>query len=491
MFTKSVNDRALYERLTGIQEFSGLPASSLGLTSGQVLNALDTSREEYSTLDLFGVHVSRVLLTILLFVYMRMFGIRSYLSNAWMFLKVFWFDLQLNSLNSRPQDSTNPFVLIANAIVFYWGILLNVPAELLRVSKQVFINTPIGLDNCKRYIPKANTPSSVTLILDLTPHVLLPPPEIPQPYLDADRNIQVPDKKEVQFVIAVRNEYFTQYKSHIAAERVRLLRDISRFITWCCLVPSINELTIYEKQGIVWDAEDYNGIEAMKNSILVELESFASSCKKHELQEFKACIPSITLVDWFNKTRFSVNEPDDIVGNDQHIEIEDVLSSYEEQRQLVVNLCDLRIRETNFKKLTSKILQESLESSDNVFNEELPSTPDLIVAPCNSGRVNNSLLGYACIDQSIDDKTKSMVIFSDLEFGFPFFSKSLYNYALDQPIESPKGTQVPSNTVLRMAQSRNIAHYVKKVKNLEFQPSVDVRSPVSPRQVASPLAVNI
>ena len=89
------------------------------------------------------------------------------------------------------------------------------------------------------------------------------PPEIPQPYLDADRKIRIPEKKEVQYVIAIRNEYFTQCKSHMAAERVRVLREIGRFITWCCLVPTITEISIYEKMGACWDG-DSSFIDSIK-----------------------------------------------------------------------------------------------------------------------------------------------------------------------------------------------------------------------------------
>ncbi|KAG7665376.1 uncharacterized protein J8A68_001064 [[Candida] subhashii] len=357
-----------------------------------------------------------------------------------------------------------------------------IPGEAIKTLKQVSYCIPVGLKAVRNYLPKENTPNSVTLILDTIPNLVPPPPEIPQPYLDADRKITVPDPKEVQYIIAIRNEYFTQYKSRIAAERVRLLREMSRFIAWTCLIPTITDLTIYEKKGTAWNGDHFSALDSIKNSILVELVAFASTCDQKDLKEFKNQIPKIILVHRYRKTRLVVNEEEielsntlassQVPLNDEDADevVDQVLDTYAE-RTMIVNLCDLRVRTSNFRELVHNGLHNPIESNDDIFNEEFPGTPDLVIAPSINGNASNKLLGYSCVDHNVEERKKAVVYFSHLDFGFQFFTRSLYHYALEKPLLH-SGIEPSRNKVsgvIKQHPSKNIVHFFKKVTAIDLE----------------------
>lgn len=433
--TKKSMFEALFKKkkVTPNNELSGLPATSLGLSSGaRYINGLDSAKEEYTTWDLFVVHVLRVMLNFTIFAYMRLLDLHSLIVNTWELVQIVYFDLRYK-FASHETDPTKRYVqTIIDESIFYWEMLWYIPVVIWKVFNPR-TGTPVGLAKCMEYIPKINNPKSIALILQLNPPMLVPPPEIPQPYLDADRKIRIPEKKEVQYVIAIRNEYFTQCKTHIAAERVRLLREMGRFITWCCLVPSIIEVTIFEKLGACWDG-DSNFIDSIKNAILVELVALANTFDPDELKLFKKILPQIALLDKYSKVTYIVNDGEAELQNEgPDITVDDILSSYGDQRKLLVNLCDHRVRSVNYPKLVEHIVQEDLQPNDRIFNEEFPPSSDLVIAPANHGHYISKCSGFACVDSDIKKKIKSIVYFSHIKFGYPFFSRSMYHYALEFP----------------------------------------------------------
>ncbi|RCK55402.1 hypothetical protein Cantr_04146 [Candida viswanathii] len=411
-------------------EITGLPATSLGGT--RYINGLDSAKEEYTTWDLFVVHVMRVMLNFTIFTYMRLLDIHSLIVNTGELMQIVSFDLKVRFASHKKDPTARYFQSIIGETIFYWETFWYIPSIIWKVFNPR-TGTPVGLAKCMEYIPRTNTPKTVALILQLNPPMLVPPPEIPQPYLDADRRIKIPEKKEVQYVIAIRNEYFTQCKTHIAAERVRLLREMGRFITWCCLVPTITEITIFEKLGACWDG-DSNFIDSIKNAILVELVALANTFDPSELKEFKKILPQIVLLDKYSKISYVVNDGEAELQNaGPDVTVDDILSSYEDQNRLLVNLCDHRVRTINYPNLVSKIVTQDLPPSDSAFNEEFSPSADLVVAPADNGHYISKCSGYACVDPDLDTKVKSVVYFSHIKFGYPFFSRALYHFALEFP----------------------------------------------------------
>ncbi|KAL6452165.1 hypothetical protein SBY92_001422 [Candida maltosa Xu316] len=416
---------------------NGLAATSLGFQpTNRYFNGLKSSKEEYTTWDLFIVHILRVTLNFTIFTYMRLLDVHSLIVHVWELAQIISFDLKVKFSDHRRDPTKHYFQSIIDECIFYWEAMASFPLIIWKVFNPMK-GTPVGLNKCLEYIPKLNTPESVTLILQCNPPMLSSPPDIPQPYLDADRNIIVPDKKEIQYVIAIRNEYFTQCKSHIAAERVRLLREIGRFITWCCLVPTIKEITIYEKSGNCWDGGG-DFIDSIKNSILVELVALANTCEPKELRQFKKILPQIVLLDKFTKISYIVNDGEAELQNTTHqdmVTVDDIISVYEDQKKLIVNLCDHRVRTVNYVSLTGKIVQDNMEPDDPQFNEEFPPSSEFIIAPANNGHYVSKLCGYAPIDPDVNQRIISVIYFSHIKFGYPFFSRSLYHYALEFPFK--------------------------------------------------------
>ncbi|CAI5756598.1 unnamed protein product [Candida verbasci] len=418
---------------------NNVPAATLGLISATAVNALP-DKDSYTTFDILKVNILRIIFRITLFIYFTIFGMYSTAINFIFLVQVFIFDLKLQLFDFQADPNLNMVQQWFAKCIFYKTTLLSIPLLLFKVFK-LTSNTPIGLNSVLRYIPKINTPESISLILYLNPAKLQAPPEIPQPYLDSDKKIKVPSKKDIQYVLAVKSEYMTALQTHNAAERVRLLREIGRFITWCCLVPTIKEISIYERTAACWDGNIVY-IDSIKNSILVELISMANTFDPIELKKFKRLLPKIVLVDKFSKSEFIVNESEtdlyELQSNASSIQIDEDELPRRGNDTLIVNLCDERIRDTNLQIVKNKIINEldSFDSEDEVFTQQFPNTSQLIIAPkSNSNEFRNKLNGYMSIDNNKEDRTKPIVYFSHLEFGFPFFSRSLYTYSLEFPFE--------------------------------------------------------
>lgn len=443
MFKNRKEKHALYETIAGVQDISTLPATSLNIYSSYN-HGLDSGKENYTTYDIFVAHVFKILLTYIIFVYMRLFDIHELILHSVELLRILRLDIRYLIHDYVRIKSPLYFQNMLVEILFYWHVATSIPGLFWRVFNP-WSGTPIGLDKFLQHIPKTNTPSSIGLVLHYHPPLLKPPPEIPQPYLDSDRKIQVPQKKDVQYAIAIRSEYFAQYQAHVASERVRVLREIGRFITWCCLVPSIETLTIMEKKAICWE-EEADFIDSVKNAILVELVALSNTCEPEELRKLKRLLPQIVVVNKFSKGTYTVNESEiESLETTQHeITLEDIITSYQEQRTLTVNLCDSRVRTTNYKVVTSKA--EDLKTDDPEFNNQFPPMPEYIITPRTTRGVYHLLEGFACIDVDANVLNMAVVSFLHLKFGFPFFSRSLYHYVLEKPYAPPPKDEPQANS---------------------------------------------
>lgn len=430
MFKNRKEKQVLYETLAGVQDVGKLPVTSLNIYSSYN-HGLDSGKENYTTYDIFVAHVFKILLTYIIFVYMRLYDMHELILHMVELLRILRLDIRYLINDYVRINSLLYFQNLLTEILFYWHVGTSIPGIFWKVFNP-WSGTPIGLVNFLQHIPKSNTPSSLGLVLHYHPPLLKPPPEIPQPYLDSDRKIQVPQKKDVQYAIAIRSEYFAQYQAHVASERVRLLREIGQFITWCCLVPTIETLTIVEKKAICWE-EEADFIDSVKNAILVELVALSNTCEPEELNKLKRLLPQIVVTNKFSKATYTVNESEieTYEVTQQEVTLDDIITSYQDQRTLTVILCDSRVRTTNYQVVTSKA--EDLKADDPEFNNQFPPTPEYIIAPRNTRGVNHLLEGFACIDEDPNVLNMTLVHFLHLKFGFPFFSRLLYHYVLEKP----------------------------------------------------------
>ncbi|KAI5964845.1 uncharacterized protein KGF55_001915 [Candida pseudojiufengensis] len=434
MLRKRKEKKILHESIVGVQDFSAIPATNFGFISAYN-HGLDSGKEIYSTYDVFRAHFHKIILNYIIFYYFVLFWLHQFVVNSVELLRIFNFDFNYRVHDYKREPEQRFFQSFITQIVYYWELVWSIPTLLWKIYYPRS-GTPSGLKNCMLHIPQTNTPKSIGLILHSDYVMIAPPPELPKPFLDSDRNIKIPDKKKVQYSLAIRNEYFTQVRSHDDAERTRLLREIGKFITWCCLVPSILNITIYEKTAKCWQTGETSFLDTIKNAILVELVSIKNTFDAQELKKFKETLPKIVLVNTITKMKYVVYEEDYVPNQpNNEVTVADIISGYENQRTLFVNLCDIRLRDVKFNIISNKA---DLKPEDEIFGTEFPSTPDLLIGANHDRGMKNQLEGFACIDEEYKHQNSSTIVyFSHIKFGFNFFSRSLYHYALEYPFNLP------------------------------------------------------
>lgn len=145
--------------------------------------------------------------------------------------------------------------------------------------------------------------------------------------------------------------------------------------------------------------------------------------------------------------------------------VDDILSAYEDHKKLVVTLCDYRVKTANYEVLANKVVENNLQPDDPIFTEQIPTSPDLVFAPSNEGHQITRLCGYTSIDPNTEAKVKSVLYFSHIKFGYPFFSRAMYHYALEFPFklleEVPEPEEEEHPTMI--PPSQDIAKIFKKI----------------------------
>lgn len=94
-------------------------------------------------------------------------------------------------------------------------------------------------------------PDHVAFIFEMSPLVVPQPPEVPVPFLDYEKRIVAPDKKEVASVLAKRAEWSSLHHTHKAAEVFRVLYETAKCITWAAC-SGVRIATVYESNGYAW-----------------------------------------------------------------------------------------------------------------------------------------------------------------------------------------------------------------------------------------------
>ncbi|GME71199.1 unnamed protein product [Ambrosiozyma monospora] len=95
-------------------------------------------------------------------------------------------------------------------------------------------------------------PINLSVIFQMNPLVIAPPPDIPEPYLTAEKKIVVPSEKETAKVLSERAEWAAAHRSHKANETLRVCVEAARVISWS-VYSGLNIITLFEENGYSWN----------------------------------------------------------------------------------------------------------------------------------------------------------------------------------------------------------------------------------------------
>ncbi|ODV94170.1 hypothetical protein PACTADRAFT_4121 [Pachysolen tannophilus NRRL Y-2460] len=235
-----------------------------GIALGEILGGGATNLDNInpSTTSVLSFNIKRLIFNCFCNIYERFFKIKAKIIGVYYLIyQVFWnviqalmhddielHDKQIITMRSRVTNHKNSIVKWAYRLIDIPGYISDV------VSSRVLVNVvPTSKYSIINSVSQLDTiPDHITFIFKFLNYDANTPPEIPQPYLNADKKITVPDKKLVSKVLSERAEYFTSKKTHIAAEKVRIYTETARLSTWC-LASGVKFLTIYEESGELWN----------------------------------------------------------------------------------------------------------------------------------------------------------------------------------------------------------------------------------------------
>lgn len=426
---------ASHERLGNIQSITNMNLGIFGQVEGlSLLDALDVNTD-ITTAALLRVHLLRISMTIWLFFHLGLIHWLECFGNICELVHQFLFMLcsEAKAQAKKQKFSIRGIDYVIEAANYRYYIVERFPLVLCQfLCRNLICYSPSGLKEFQESFPlvdKLLFPQSTCLLLKINDNLLAAPPDIPQPYLDNGKEVKVPSKREYQHVLSLRNEYFTQKRTHLAAEKVKMLSEIGRFVTWNCLLPSIKFVDIYERYGCIWDGNILTveeKLETLGASILNELCSFTNTCSKDELNYLKNIIPEITLFDIATGTKYIVhgNVTEDF---GYELEFPDSLdSSTSNKRVLMVYLSDGRLRkELMLNYALQSISKERLDIAPRIL---LPSTPDLVIVTGKTYQNPLQTYGFACADEGGSRLISPLIYSRQGRFGFNQFSRSIFSY---------------------------------------------------------------
>lgn len=413
-----------------------------------MLKALDVSSANF-TAQMLRQHLMRILLNLILAIYMAAIGLWDRIRDLREVVGQFKSYVRQEASERSKADETAG--LIGRSIAFfyyYFYCIERIPTVLFRMARQHIVgHSPVGLRAVQEALPLSQSfslPSSIALILRVNDMLMPLPPNIPQPYLDSDKKIRLPREQDVQKAYLLRNEYFTQSRTHIAAEKVRMLSEIGKLVTWSSLIPTIEFVVAYERFGYLWEAGKTSieaKLEIIASSISSELTAFHKTCSKDELEDIKSLLPTITLVDCFSGIRLVLEEelnesPNDESPNDESDLLDSFVSSYDDRRNLTVYLSDNRLRENPIQEYDVNAVLSSYFSS--------PPTPELVLVPRENPTKAYTTDGFSC---SFEREGATSVMYSKgTKFCFNLFSRSLFKFVAqsikETKLNGPETTSV-------------------------------------------------
>ncbi|CAH2351538.1 hypothetical protein CLIB1423_04S00276 [[Candida] railenensis] len=430
--------------LGGINTIRGFRIDSLDLQKGnRMLNALilasgDEEEEEVllSTWSLLKTHIQRLCLVCILYIY----G---------------WIDAVLYTC-SKYSDTFSSIILLE----WYsssWYNTIFVPYTAL--SKFIGIEL-LGCTADKIWYIFPNKifdwlPQSIGLILHQNNFDNGPDVNVPQPYLNHDKKIVVPSKKEIQEAIKSRNEYLTKQRIHLAAEEIRILSEFTRFVLWVSLLPrNIKFVTIFEPKGSIW--KDVKALKSLRDSLVVELSSFST----YDVGSQQKTIPRLELIDCFSGERLTLNENCKALdGNNLNPEREfkdseskdiNFQPAGNEESCLHIYLCDDRLKTL------------PIENFDM-----LPPAPDLLLAANCQWRFRT--FGFLTRLSEIEFPPNKVYFFeSKGSLSFKFFIRSIYYYSARNIIKSSADHSHLSDSMASI-NSNNFFHlFLERLRSLRL-----------------------
>lgn len=135
---------------------------------------------------------------------------------------------------------------------FYQRLLL-LPTRLgnIILENSLSMSTPRTRMQIRKAIGRFYIPNHIAFIFEMSPLVVPQPPEIPTPFLDYEKRIVIPDKKEVATVLAKRAEWASMHHTHKAAETFRVIYEAAKCITWAAC-SEVCTVTVFESNGYSW-----------------------------------------------------------------------------------------------------------------------------------------------------------------------------------------------------------------------------------------------
>ncbi|GAV28157.1 hypothetical protein PMKS-001626 [Pichia membranifaciens] len=132
----------------------------------------------------------------------------------------------------------------------------------LILEKSLFASVPRNRLQIRQVTGRMYVPDHIAFIFEMSALVVPQPPEVPVPFLDYEKRIVVPDKKEVAKVLAKRAEWSSLHHTHKAAETFRVIYEAAKCISWAAC-SGVRTVTVFESNGYAWkDMQKILGVSA-------------------------------------------------------------------------------------------------------------------------------------------------------------------------------------------------------------------------------------
>lgn len=251
-----------------IQDLEG---SNLGFGSHETFMNAINFETEITTISLLKIHILRLVLIF-------NWSLYAYFKEFYGFLVEFTQTLNIvyNILSINIFHVEKFIQLVAKLVVLMY---LNVDQNSLNILFE-FLPKPEAL------------PNSIALILKLQRNPIPTPPEIPQPFLDYDKKLVVPNEIQVSEAFRLRNEYFTHQRLFVVSEKFRMMNELSKFILWSSL-SNIEFINIYEPSGILWGNTE--ALDIVRQCIISEITSQLKLSPNEK--SLRNLVPIIQLID--------------------------------------------------------------------------------------------------------------------------------------------------------------------------------------------------
>lgn len=422
----------------------------------QVSEGIDLSTD-FKTLDLLRIHLLTMFWNFWLFFYLRYTALAEMFSVVSGLLVQGWFALQLESeakVKERPLgfEVINWYrfwnhVIAAAPRVFYRLLLITVLHHNPRTAEEVSQALP----------PEGVMPKSISLLVKINSSVLPPPPAMPQPFLNADKVIQVPKQAATQRVISLRSEFFTLKSAHIAAEKVRVLTEISRFIAWSSLIPSLTHVHIYEYLGALWDGdatEIKTQFRVIADLVLNELSTISPS-------NGQKAVPRIVLIDVTTNQTHAIAEAEREEAARPEENNPQENAQRENEKDVLIELLMGAQRIFHVYLSDDRLKKQPVYGTDSLSPYSLS---DLILVSRDTSNIVSPTTLFGFVGLDFEDVKASVLYSCRQRFSFSLYTRGLFYYAMEysrelEALDDPKQTVTSASSAFSIA-SLEAGHYL-------------------------------